>query len=458
MIKITMTMGKLFSFSLFFFAAILVGSPVRCMAANLRASSSFSSSEESITVTDSDLVGISSYLVVQVKGYEMSNLEKISPEKQAVIDCAFHKAFDEVHGDRDGLYLSGQQIVATDRAEDDDDTDTGVDDTMEGVGLDNYRRRRPRIFPDKPRTKPEYPPPKPPRGQYEIEEVWNIYWHMEMSGRCNMCPDDDSMEVTSHSLLLNSNQNAQLALDSKNDRDQRIASDFVMSEASVNTIADAFRKNLIEGSCALKGGSDDSFEYVQDTDIYVLSQGEFQDSIAAIAASREARTDTRTASTALLPFHYGESSSSTSIAVAASANRLFRIGLSGVGCGPWDNTDLLDMNSGLHDSINSMGFVDKGHVIDKIMGGTAQPRSGRRYVWKCHFDVYAKLDLAGIHLNDAALDDIGDVLCDNLIQFGGEKRFKNAIDCQLSPLTASEYEAVVTTKEKIGLPLSSFLA
>jgi len=422
-----------------------------------------------MTISNSDLVGINAYLVVQVDGYGMDDLARITPQKQSIIDCAFHKAFDEVHGDHDGLYLSGQQIVATEKVE--EDTERDVDDTMEGV---EFRKRkyvyRPRKFPPKSRERQSYPPAKPKPGQHPIEEKYNIYWRLDTSGRCNMCPDDDSMEATSHSLLLNTsnNENERLALASKKDRDQRIASNFVMGEPSVNAIADAVRANLIDGSCAIKGDKDDSFEYVQDIDIYVLSQIDFEGSVTAIMASREARDDAKGASvattnleaspsaTALLPFYSG-GSSSTSLVATVTANGLFKIGLSGVDCGPWDNEDLLDMNSGLHDSIHSMGFSDKGHIIDRIVGDRNDPQSHRRYVWKCHFDIYANLDLAGSVLDDASLDAIGDALCDDLVHYGANEKFRNVIDCQLEPLTATEYVTIVTANNKAGLPVSSAL-
>ena len=277
------------------------------------------------------------------------------------------------------------------------------------------------------------------------------------------------MEISSHSLLLNTNTDENFARRaSKKNRNQGIASDFVASEASVNAIADAVRTILIEGSCDIKGDNEDSFEFVQDTDIFVLSQSEFEESVAAIAAFREARDSAQAASVAttdmeaspasteLIPFHYGGSSSS-SIVATATTNGLFKIGLSGVDCGAWNSEALLDMNSGLHDSINSMGFTDKGHVIDKIVGGRNQSNSDRRYVWKCHYDVYAKLDLAGSVLDAASLDDIGDALCDDLIQYGGNAKFQNVIDCQLEPLTANNYRAIVTADEKVGLTVSSAL-
>jgi hypothetical protein len=178
-------MNKLCLSPLLFLAVFLVGSPVCCMAANLRASST--SSKDAITVSDNDLVGVSSYLVVEVEGYGMDDLEKISPKKQSIIDCAFHKAFDKVHGDHDGLYLSGQQIVATDKAANDDDTPgVGVGDTVGAVDLRKYVYR-PRKFPSKSRPRPVNPPPKPPPRQYPIKEKWHIYWHIDSSGRCNMC-------------------------------------------------------------------------------------------------------------------------------------------------------------------------------------------------------------------------------------------------------------------------------
>ena len=173
-------------------AVVCIGFPMGCMASNLRASST-SSSEDAIAVSDSDLVGTSSFVVVQLNGYGLDDLVKISPKKHAILDCAFRQAFDEVHGDRDGLYLSGQQIVATDAEMNDtdeevSDTDTGVDDTLKGVELRHVPYvYRPRKFSRKMRPRPPYPPPKPPPRQYPIERPWNLYWFYDNSGRCNMC-------------------------------------------------------------------------------------------------------------------------------------------------------------------------------------------------------------------------------------------------------------------------------
>jgi hypothetical protein len=282
-------------------------------------------------------------------------------------------------------------------------------------------------------------------------------------------PDDDSMQAAP--LLLTTDniptKTEELALVSKQDRDRQIATNYVMSESSVNAIADALRTKLIEGVCAIEGHKDDSFEYVRDTDIFVLSQSDFEDSVAVIVASREPGRDTQAASAAVaeakpsesvfqsLPFYYGGASASSILATTAT-NEFFKIGLSGVDCGPWNNEAVLDLNSGLHDSINSMGFMDKGHVMDKIVGGRNRERSDRRFAWKCHYDVYARLDIAGGVVDDASLDDIGDALCDDLIQYGGNEKFRNVIDCQLEPKTASEYAAIVaaTDDKKTGLPIS----
>lgn len=158
-------------------AAVLAGFPVCCVAANLRSASA--SSEDATTIADTDLVGTRAYLVVQVEGFGMEDLARISPKKRSILDCAFHKSFDEIHGDRDGLYLSGQQIVATDEEAPEDTTD---------VELDKHKYvYRPRKFPSKPRPKPRYPPPRPPPRQYPIEKKWNIYWYIDSSGRCNLC-------------------------------------------------------------------------------------------------------------------------------------------------------------------------------------------------------------------------------------------------------------------------------
>jgi hypothetical protein len=175
---------------LLFLAIFLVGSPVGCMAANLRAKRSrSSSSKDAVIVNDNDVVSASSYLVFEIEGYDMDDLENISPKKQAIIDCAFHKAFDQVHGDHDGLYMSGQQIVATDKAVEDDTPGVDGDNTVGEVDLRRIRPYvyRPRKFPSKSRPRPTYPPPRPPPRQHPIKEKWHIYWHFDMSGMCNMC-------------------------------------------------------------------------------------------------------------------------------------------------------------------------------------------------------------------------------------------------------------------------------
>ena len=167
--------------------AVFIGSPIFCMAANLRANS-VSSSNDAIEVSDSDLVGTSGFLVVQLEGYGMEDLTNLTPKQHAVLDCAFHQAFDEVHGDHDGLYLSGQQIVATNEELEDDDSE--VDDEIDGVELRKKRKYvyRPRDPVKKRKPVPiEYPPPKPPKRQYELPKIWNIYWHIDTSGRCNLC-------------------------------------------------------------------------------------------------------------------------------------------------------------------------------------------------------------------------------------------------------------------------------
>ena len=273
------------------------------------------------------------------------------------------------------------------------------------------------------------------------------------------------METTS--LLLNSNmdenESEQLALDSKKARDEGIASDFLNSEASLNTFADVMRAKLIEGTCVTEGDNDSSFEYVQDTDIFALSKSEFEASVAAIHASRDAmNTDHSTFSTVsemesshpttkILPFYFGEiAPNNKGAVVTAAANRLkmIKIGLSGVGCGPWDNEALLDFNSGLHDSVNSLGLMDKGHVLDKIVGRSKRFHSKRRYVWKCHYDLYAKMYLGGDDLDEPSLENISDALCDDMVRNGGKQKFRNVIDCQLQVLSAAEYESIVSANEE----------
>eukprot|EP00536_Pseudo-nitzschia_multiseries_P007890 jgi/Psemu1/19005/gm1.19005_g len=437
---------------LLFATSFMANSSLNCMAANLRASAaSLSSSEDAITIPNDDLLSMRSYLVISIDGFGMEGLDDMSPEKQAVMECAFHEAFDEVHGDRDGIYLSGQQIVATDEVEEDDDPDNSARvEFIDFNSREKYRRRYPR-----------YPRPRPTdRPSHTSASV-----HSDPL-RCSMPagPDDDAMETTSKSLLLNtkSREQAQLETVSKKTRDERMASDFVLSEASMNAIADAMRSNLIEGSCVSKG--DDTFEYIQNTDVFPLSQADFEASLAAIEASTKAKAlETNAISgdystiappsspegIVSLPFYYGGvTSPHTDTVTETVTNQFFKIGFSGIDCGPWNNQDLFDVNSALHDSINSLkGLNDRGHVIDKIIGtkGTAKHR---KYTWKCQFDMYSKLDVTG-EMSDSALDDIGDSLCADLYQFGSGK-FQNAIDCNLKPLSSSEYSDIVV-REDSGL-------
>lgn len=201
----TLTMNQLCLSPILFFATLLlvifIGSPVFCVAANLRASPVSFPSEDTITVSDADLVGARSFLVIDLEGYEMEDLSKMSPKEHAVLNCAFREAFDEVHGNRDGLYLSGQQIVASDEAksdnddDEDEDSDAGMIDapTQAPRPVVEFRHRpyvrRPRVFKKKSRPRPTFPPPKPPprQKQNEPKVEWNIYWWADMSGRCNMC-------------------------------------------------------------------------------------------------------------------------------------------------------------------------------------------------------------------------------------------------------------------------------
>lgn len=443
-----------------------IGSPVFCVAASLRANSA-ATSNDVIEVTNTDLVGTSGFLVLQLEGYGIDDLTEMSPKQHAILDCAFHHAFDEIHGDHDGLYLSGQQIIAID--EEIDNPDAEDDDAIEDIELRRRRKyvHRPRNWKGKRKNVPiPYPPPKPPPRQFPIPKKWDIYMYIDSSGRCNMCPDDDSMGTSS--TLVNTN-NYQQDLADKKSRDEGIASDIIMSEESVNAIAYAMRAKLIEGTCATKEEDDYAFEYIRDTEIYVLSQNEFEESVAAITASREASNNEQEASSAavedlessnastdLLPFYYGGLYSDGGNLDTASVSRLNRIkiGLSGVGCGPWNNEALLDMNSGLHDSINSLGFRDKGHVIDKILGRRRQPNSERRYTWNCHYDVYAKVDVDEGTLDEPSLENIGDALCDDMVRNSGSEKFENTIDCQLQVLSAAEYESIVNTEGKAGLPVS----
>ena len=177
----TPAMNKICLLWFFALVAFLAGHTSLCSATNLRAKSS--SSKDATTVADSDLVGTSAYLVLQIDGYGLEDLEELSLAKQAILDCALHKAFDKVHGDRDGLYMSGQQILATD--EENDTFEVAETSSESGVVL--KRPSRPRKFPSKPRPRPRYPPPRLPPRKYSNNQKWNMYSHLDTSGYCSMC-------------------------------------------------------------------------------------------------------------------------------------------------------------------------------------------------------------------------------------------------------------------------------
>ena len=311
---------------------------------------------------------------------------------------------------------------------------------------------------------------------------FSFFWHH--SGIDDDGYDDDwnSMEGNYESLSSDNDSGRikNLELSSKRKRAQRAASNHVMSETSVNSIADALRKNLIEGSCV--ENRDDSFEYVRNTDIYVLSQSDFEKSVAAITASMEVKDDkdfkddTNLAAlpvgtAAELPYIYGEGvpenfgSADTGndrvrdkVVTGGDDFGLFKIGLWGVDCGPWNNEDLLDLNSALHDAINAVGVTDRGHVMDKIVPRKGfPPRFRRRYSWKCHFDVYTRLGLDRTIPKDYVLADVGDGLCDYLGRFGWKNKFRNVIDCSVDPVTETDYRSIVTISgdEEAGIPVAS---
>ena len=166
---------------------------------------------------DDDIVTVSSFLVIDIVDVPM---EDLSLEDRADFNYAFQQAFDTIHGDRDGLYLSGEQI---------DGINNVNASSSDSLTARRRRRRQPRWAPKKSR----------------YYNKWDIYLHVDMSGRCNMCRDDDAVammedeEASLLQLLLGNNNN--------NSKEQE-ASDYVFEESNLDAVADEFCRLLKDSS------------------------------------------------------------------------------------------------------------------------------------------------------------------------------------------------------------------
>ena len=166
-----------------------------------------------------EIVTVSSFLVIDIVDVPMDDL---SLEDRADFNYAFQQAFDTIHGDRDGLYLSGEQI---------DGINNVNASSSDMITARRRRRRQPRWAPKKSR----------------YYNKWDIYLHMDMSGRCNMCRDDDAVammeedETSLLQLLLGSNTN-------NNNKKEQEASDYVYEESNLDAVADEFCRLLKDSS------------------------------------------------------------------------------------------------------------------------------------------------------------------------------------------------------------------
>jgi hypothetical protein len=363
--------------------------------------SSSSSQDIGIDTVDDidDIVTLSSFVMIEVVDVPMNDL---SFEDRADFNYAFQQAFDTVHGDHDGLYLSGEQIDGINNI-------TDSDSDSSSSSIITARRRKSRW----------------PKSKYYNN--FDIYLHMDLSGRCGRhCKDDDvammDMEDETETetssllqlLLRNTNDNVQqLELQdtysvslSSSAKEEQDTTEYVFDESNLDEVADEFCR-LLKDTDSSSGGNK-RFENAKMCDIFILSETEYNTALTAIGASTATSTATSTAATDYvapkeeeeeeeedtipvdsesesdssaisLPYFYGNTDNIKADIVGTG---YLKITLNGIGmqrnrslpksCGVWHTNDLFDFGSSIHNAFNAIhgtttdGVFDAGQTIDKI--------------------------------------------------------------------------------------------
>ncbi|OEU14212.1 hypothetical protein FRACYDRAFT_240746 [Fragilariopsis cylindrus CCMP1102] len=419
-----------------------------------------------------EIVTVSSFLVIDIVDVPMDDL---SLEDRADFNYAFQQAFDTIHGDRDGLYLSGEQIDGINNV-------NAEESSSDIITARRRRRRQPRWAPKKSR----------------YYNKWDIYLHVDMSGRCNMCRDDDAVAMMEEDAGETETSLLQLLLG--NNKKEQEASDYVFEESNLDAVADEFCRLLKDSS------GNKRFKNAKMCDIFMLSETDYTTALTTIASTTNsiaAATSTATAtatandndtpeeeeednilptdsessdssaSTVSLPYFYGNQETSNKIKAADGivGTGFLKITVNGIEmqqrngstCGVWHTADLFDFSAAIHTAFNAIhgtttdGIYDAGQTIDKIkcVRGGADAASaavvvealGRRNksLWGDHFEIYLAIDMSGgkkdgssSYLSEASLRDIADAASDDLIRFGNP-HFRRVIDLSIENLTKSDY-------------------
>jgi hypothetical protein len=347
-----------------------------------------------------DILTLSSFVMIEVVDVPMDDL---SFEDRADFNYAFQQAFDTIHGDNDGLYLSGEQI--------DGINNVPAEDISSSSSNIITGRRRPSRW-----KKSKY------------YNKFDIYLHVDLSGKCRLCKDDDAaidMEEEDEDktetsllqlLLRNTNNNSNYSpnsnvqqlkqqdnysssrLSSSTAKEEQDASEYVFDESNLDAVADEFCRLLKDSS------GNKRFSKAKMCDIFILNEIDYHTALTAIAAnsaSASAATaddndapeeedtipaDSDSDSSAVsLPYFYGNKEESNSIKAATDiiGTGYLKITLNGIGmyrnrslnplpCGVWHNDDLFDFGSSMHNAFNTIhgtttdGIFDAGQTIDKI--------------------------------------------------------------------------------------------
>ena len=304
-----------------------------------------------IVINDNDIVAVSSFLVIEISGPHIQDDiplprlmqdtdttststhattlagSSLSYKDRANFQFLFQEAFDTIHGDTDGLYLSGERIDGFRYYTDDDDDDTDNNDVgvasiaaasssnSSSIDSSSFVQGKKKRKKKKNRRRPNYTGPK-----------WDIYLYADMSGMCKWCPDDDAFMMideaimesapatsTSTSSFVSSSYKSSASVSSsflrsrttKNDLDARdihnptrrqataveehddddttAVAEYLFTEASLNAIADEFcRRLMVDRDPDPDADDEDDANTKTLCDIDVLIETEYYAALAAI--------------------------------------------------------------------------------------------------------------------------------------------------------------------------------